>query len=363
NPQITTPSMIYDSQQVHSIEQAGLYLWFNGEVSFYDPNTVFDLEQLQKELQYIRRNKAFFALLVHENGKGRNMAAFADLGFSKLSSLGPNQAYVAFEQAGLVSEHIDPSTLSFALDLPQAPSASEAAIQSWANDPSRFIAHAGGLIEGLPYTNSLEALDASYRKGFRWFELDILQTSDGAFVAAHDWGGWKKATGYSGPVPVDLATFQKYPIHGRFQALDLSTINAWFANHPDAILVTDKIDFPIDFSAAFAHPDRLYMELFSWTAVNEALDYDIALILNEQLMWGIEANPVSFLQQKGIEKVSVSRTMISSNKELFHDLKAAGIQVYLYHLNQGDRRNETYVLKYDLAYAYGMYADDWSFPK
>ena len=53
------------------------------------------------------------------------------------------------------------------------------------HEPLRFIAHAGGRIEGMNYTNSLEALNNSYKNGFRLFELDIIETSDGEFVAAH----------------------------------------------------------------------------------------------------------------------------------------------------------------------------------
>jgi phosphoglycerol transferase MdoB-like AlkP superfamily enzyme len=53
-------------------------------------------------------------------------------------------------------------------------------------DVTRFIAHAGGMIDDHTYTNSLEALNMSYDKGFRLFELDILRTSDSMFVTAHD---------------------------------------------------------------------------------------------------------------------------------------------------------------------------------
>ena len=33
----------------------------------------------------------------------------------------------------------------------------------------KFVAHAGGGINNLIYTNSLEALDSNYKKGFRFF--------------------------------------------------------------------------------------------------------------------------------------------------------------------------------------------------
>jgi hypothetical protein len=45
--------------------------------------------------------------------------------------------------------------------------------------PPLFIAHAGGAIGHYTYTNSLEALNSNYEKGFRFFEIDLSWTSDG----------------------------------------------------------------------------------------------------------------------------------------------------------------------------------------
>ncbi|VAW54372.1 hypothetical protein MNBD_GAMMA05-928 [hydrothermal vent metagenome] len=42
-------------------------------------------------------------------------------------------------------------------------------------DTNRFIAHAGGSIEGNKYNNSLDALDSSYKNGFRLFEPELLK--------------------------------------------------------------------------------------------------------------------------------------------------------------------------------------------
>ena len=51
------------------------------------------------------------------------------------------------------------------------------------NDKKRYIAHAGGEILGNTYTNSLEALNNSYKNGFRYFELDMIVTADNYIVA------------------------------------------------------------------------------------------------------------------------------------------------------------------------------------
>lgn len=57
--------------------------------------------------------------------------------------------------------------------------------------PTRFItrriAHAGGEVDGQIYANSLESLNASYAKGYRYFEIDLSFTSDRQLVCIHDW--------------------------------------------------------------------------------------------------------------------------------------------------------------------------------
>ena len=53
--------------------------------------------------------------------------------------------------------------------------------------PPRLIAHGGGSYEDLTYTNSWQALDANYEKGFRLFEIDLSWTADNQLALIHDW--------------------------------------------------------------------------------------------------------------------------------------------------------------------------------
>ena len=91
--------------------------------------------------------------------------------------------------------------------LPAAPSLS----------PPPHVAHAGGALRGLRYTNALEALAQNYALGARWFEMDFLADAQGAFWAVHD---WEEAPGRLHPATLE-------------QVLD------WFAAHGDARLITD----------------------------------------------------------------------------------------------------------------------------
>lgn len=49
------------------------------------------------------------------------------------------------------------------------------------------IAHACGGIDGYTYTDSLEALNQSYEKGDRLFDIDLRFSSDGEIVLRHEW--------------------------------------------------------------------------------------------------------------------------------------------------------------------------------
>jgi glycerophosphoryl diester phosphodiesterase len=97
------------------------------------------------------------------------------------------------------------------------------------------IAHAGGGIEGLFYTNSQEALDANYAQGRRVFEIDFEKTSDGAWVLVHDWDDWLSGKGY---IPTK-AEFLMTKIKGQYTALSLEDLSPWLKAHPDAMIITD----------------------------------------------------------------------------------------------------------------------------
>ncbi len=121
------------------------------------------------------------------------------------------------------------------------------------------IAHAGGAIDGHPYTNSREALDANYALGRRVFEIDFEKTRDGAWVLAHDWKKWIERTGQ---VPTQQA-FLDTPIEGQYTAMNLDDLNTWLSTHPDAWVITDtKNHFPELFEAIARRPENQEQIIF-----------------------------------------------------------------------------------------------------
>ena len=122
------------------------------------------------------------------------------------------------------------------------------------------------------------------------FELDIIKTSDSQYVAAHDWKYWKRETNYKGSVPVSLSEFKKHKIRGNYEPMGMDEINLWFKEHRDAILITDKVNFPTSFSEKFIDNKRLIMELFSLTAVKEAIESGIQPLLSEKAIGQISGD-------------------------------------------------------------------------
>lgn len=234
--------------------------------------------------------------------------------------------------------------------------------EKYANDKNRFIAHAGGTIDGKTYTNSLEALNHNYDKGFRLFELDIIETSDGKFVAAHDWKHWAGLTHFMGELPVTEKEFLETPILGKYTPMNMAIINKWFDEHRDAILVTDKINEPKRFVREFIDKKRLMMELFSLTAVKQGIEAGIkSAILSEGVLKDLGKDRVAMLKHLGVKDLAISRRNIIYYVPFLQKLQMNGIHVFVYDVNFDPGKDESYVVNYEMDYIYGLYADTWDF--
>lgn len=231
------------------------------------------------------------------------------------------------------------------------------------SDPKRFIAHAGGMIDKEIYTNSLEALNNSYKNGFRYFELDILKTADGKYISYHDWENWRNKFNYSGKIPTEKE-FIEYSAKSKFKHLLMSDINKWFNEHKDAVLVTDKINEPKEFAKHFIDKDRLMMELFSLEKVKEGLDTGIkSAIVSQNVIDNLKENRLGTLINLGIKDIAVSYRYISKNISFLKKIKSLGINTYVFHVNYDKGIDENYIVKNEMDYIYGMYADKWTYLK
>lgn len=323
---------------------------------------------LVEVLWKMQKNSARYAMLAHDSAAKSLISELGELqkmGFNRLSEIKSRQAYIAHNLQGALLEKIDDLKLSMNLNIPADVSDNHIYFPriKYEFTPSndRYIAHAGGEVNGVKSTNSKQALDANYKKGFRLFELDIITTSDGHLVAAHDWKMWARFTDYPGALPPSLSEFKKHKIYGDYTTLDMKGINDWFANHPDAILVTDKLNDPLAFANAFVDKDRLIMELFSLMAVEEASKNGIGAMISQEPLMGLKGDKIDYLKINNVRHVALSRRIIKNHIDFMLELKKHDIRVYVYNVNFDPGKDERYVQENEIGLVYGMYADKWVF--
>ncbi|WP_350291837.1 glycerophosphodiester phosphodiesterase family protein [uncultured Croceitalea sp.] len=313
-------------------------------------------------------NKAKFIILGHDSAAkslSDNTTTLRKLGLSSLSTIKSRQAYIMHNLTGEIVELLDDTSIDLIVEVPKTIKDEKIyfpkEVYNFEPNTNRYIAHAGGEVNGIKSTNTKDALDESYAKGFRLFELDIISTSDGKLVAAHDWGMWSRFTDYKGELPPSHEEFKKHKIYGDYTTLDLNGINDWFKAHPDATLVTDKLNDPIAFAESFVDKDRLIMELFSIMAAEEAASYGLNAMISQIPFMGIKGDKLDFLKINNIKYIALSRRMIKREKKLLVKLRDAGIKVYVYHVNFDAGKDEKYVYENEIGLVYGMYADKWAF--
>ena len=330
------------------------------------------------KLESLIKNKNFFAIAAHDaikNDYPGFKEKLSELNFKLLQTLNGRIAYIAYsDNSNTIKESSSQFSLSYTVRSFIKPLVEEIKFlkkQDYQNnieanlyrkDTNRFIAHAGGQIDGHKYTNSLEALNLNYQKGFRLFELDIIKTSDNVYVSTHDWKHWAKITGHLGDLPPDRKTFKEQKIYKKYTSMDIIDINQWFRDHPDAILVTDKVNTPMDFSKKFIDKSRLMMELFTWDAVKEGISAKIKSPMPTGGILGqIKGDKISYLKKLGITDIASSRRIINRQKDLLSNIVDSGINIYAFHVHFDKGKDEKYVVCEEQDYFYGMYADKWDF--
>lgn len=126
----------------------------------------------------------------------------------------------------------------------------------------KLIAHVGGRLNGVRYTNSVEAAEWSIKRGYKYIELDLLcsKYTWGGIVAAHDWELFKLFFGSDG---------EKAGVN--YHVFDENSILDFFRKHPNVWLVTDKIDnFELLADKLGELQKRMIVEVFSVEKYEEA---------------------------------------------------------------------------------------------
>lgn len=359
--------------QIEQIERGLTIIHFHTAEKFeYKTFDTYSSEEASEKMVNIllrmQENNAVFAILAHDSAAKsllKQSEKLAEMGLTQLSALKGRQAYIMHNLNGGIYENVDDTSATIALSVPENTLDNQIYFPKvkyqFEPNNNRYIAHAGGEVNGIKSTNSKQALDQNYKKGFRLFELDIIETSDGKLVAAHDWKMWARFTDYEGALPPSHSEFMKHKIYGDYTTLDLKGINDWFTAHPDATLVTDKVNDPIAFANQFVDKSRLIMELFSVMAVEEASKNGITAMVSQEPLMSMVGDKLNYLSINNVKYVALSRRIIANKTKLMLQLMEQGIKVYVYNVNFDPGKDEKYVQENEIGLVYGMYADKWVF--
>jgi hypothetical protein len=202
-----------------------------GDVFWYAPGSAGDV------LWYGRADRAFSGKGTTVNVSYRPMVG--DVNGDGTSDVfwyapGPTDDKLWFGTTGR-SFSSRPTTID--LDYPRAdPLVQQRMIDAYT--PFGFIAHANGGIDGRTYTNSQEAFERNYARGFRVFETDFVRLRDGTVFAAHD--GLEASYGldklFKDATWADLAG---HKFGGTYTAMRSQEVIELLRTHPDAYVILD----------------------------------------------------------------------------------------------------------------------------
>jgi hypothetical protein len=115
------------------------------------------------------------------------------------------------------------------------------------------------------------------------------------------------------------------------------------------------------------------MELFSWEAIDKAIELNIKPMVSEILIYGPSANaseiiiePIipknksdlkQIIKEKKIEYIGTGLYLLWKNKDFFRELKEDGYKTCVW-IPSGEEF-EKYVWNNEMDFCYGMYADNF----
>jgi glycerophosphoryl diester phosphodiesterase len=204
----------------------------------------------------------------------------------------------------------------------------------------KYISHAGGAIDNLVYSNSLEALENSVSLGYQFIEIDIQDSLDEKFVLIHDWQETsKKLLGQTGKISAQ--EFLSKKIHKKYQALDLDSALNWLKNHPELYFILDiKAEKPEEIAKYIKnnHPDIMKQII---PQIYLPKEYDFWAQDYQNIVFALYKTKLSqdkildFIKRNKILAISISQDRISSF--FAKELKSLGVKIFVFTVNEQDQ--------------------------
>ena len=224
-------------------------------------------------------------------------------------------------------------------------------------DIPKEIIHAGGAIDGVVGSNSIEALNDSYEKGHRFLELDFVLSSDGIPVCLHDWSPIYSPS--LGSWPITAAEFSQVKIYGYLTSVTIDNLYVWLKEHPDAYIITDVKDDNITALRTISkrYPDivsRLIPQIYQYSeyAPVRALGYsNIILTLYCLPRYEHKVNSTynaSFAEKHRLFGVTADVTLIDNSFVAPYEKK--NLNLFVHTVNDEEKKQELYSLGIDCIY-------------
>ena len=206
-----------------------------------------------------------------------------------------------------------------------------------------MIAHAGGGINGQNYSNSIEALDLNYTKGFRYFEMDFSWTADGELVCLHDWKKrFKKVFGFKTKQPLTLKEFQHLLDNTKgLHPCTLDTFASWLLNHKDVKIITDvKYDNIRAIKKIIAQHPNIQPQLIPQFYQPE--EYSILKNMGfDELIWILyqyEGSLKSVARHvESMNLLALSMRASQAKKKPIQEIQKNGVNLFVYTINKENK--------------------------
>lgn len=104
---------------------------------------------------------------------------------------------------------------------------------------AKYIAHAGGVANGVYYTNSREAIDHSYENGHSLIELDMEWSTDGNLVLLHDWPSFSKLIKSPLRKRYSDEEFKSFKMADSLTTMNIDDLAQWLKKNKGVNIVTD----------------------------------------------------------------------------------------------------------------------------
>ena len=202
------------------------------------------------------------------------------------------------------------------------------------NGEYHLIAHAGGKIDGHVYTSSREAVEDSIKSGMKFIEIDFIKTSDGYYIAGHDWEMFNKAAGKEerGDEPMTLAEVKATKIHGKYTAMDANDVAQLMRQYPDWTLLVDKARDIEYIAELFPFPKRVILQVYGLygylRALNAKIDYPVLRLKGGRR--GVKEIYKLFMDWINVKGVILGEKSFEKNLDYIGELHDKGTTVILY---------------------------------